>query len=394
MENLFSNVKNLELTSKVAVDEITDKISNVFDYKFDGITHTTIEIPEFPTDFNIGLVVGSSGSGKSTILRTCFGTEEEVQWDNSKCVASNFDSFEEASDKLLASGLSSIPAWVKPYNHLSNGQQFRANIARRLKDGAVIDEFTSVVNREVAISCSNSISKYIRNKDLKNIVFCSCHFDIIPYLAPDWVYDTDTHNFYNGRYLQRPQIEIQVLPCSKQAWSLFKQHHYLTSELNPAADCYMAVWGEEIVGFEALLPFPSGTFRNAYREHRVVVLPDYQGLGIGSRLSETIAQAYLDIGKVVYSKTANKKLGIHRNNSSKWITLDTSEKTIKNDKTYSNYAKYNLLFTKDDEKNEIMKNRICYCHKYCGDKTEEYINDLTSIKKVETPKNVANLWGF
>lgn len=75
---------------------------------------------------------------------------------------------------------------------MSNGQRFRANLARKLKDNAVIDEFTSVVNRECAISCSYSIQKYIRNKKLKNIVFASCHYDIIDWLKPDWIYNLDT----------------------------------------------------------------------------------------------------------------------------------------------------------------------------------------------------------
>jgi len=390
--NLFDNSKKLILENKVECDEITKQISNAFDYEFNGISHTEIIVPEFPTEFNIGLIVGSSGSGKSTLLHECFGKEENINWDCSKSIASNFESFEDASEKLMAAGLSSISAWVKSFNRLSNGQQFRANVARMLKNNAVIDEFTSVVNRQVAISCSNSISKYIRAKDLKNIVFCSCHDDIIPYLNPDWVYDTDQHTFYNGRYLQRPRIEVQIIPCSKQAWSLFAPHHYLSGELNPAADCYMAVWDNEIVGFEALLPFPSGTIKNAYREHRVVILPDYQGLGFGTRLSESLAQSYLDIGKVVYSKTANPKLGIHRDKSSKWITLSTSQKAIKGNKNYSNYVKFNKLFTKDDKKNEIMQNRICYCHKFCGDKSEEYINDLLNPKINNDKVKCVDLW--
>ena len=72
-------------------------------------------------------------------------------------------------------------------------------MSRSLHDNAVIDEFTSVVNRECAISCSTSISKYIRNNDLKNIVFASCHDDIIEYLQPDWIYDTDKQELSGGK---------------------------------------------------------------------------------------------------------------------------------------------------------------------------------------------------
>ncbi len=55
-----------------------------------------------------------------------------------------------------------------------------------------MDEFTSEVNRETAKSLCVSVSKYIRKKNLKNIVLASCHKDIIPWLQPDWVFDCDS----------------------------------------------------------------------------------------------------------------------------------------------------------------------------------------------------------
>ena len=61
-----------------------------------------------------------------------------------------------------------------------------------LEDDLVMDEFTSEVNRETAKSLCVSASKYIRKKDLKNIVLASCHKDIIDWLQPDWVFDCDT----------------------------------------------------------------------------------------------------------------------------------------------------------------------------------------------------------
>ena len=51
-----------------------------------------------------------------------------------------------------------------------------------------MDEFTSVVNRDVAKSMSHALQRYIRQKDLK-IVIASCHFDIIEWLQPDYVFN-------------------------------------------------------------------------------------------------------------------------------------------------------------------------------------------------------------
>ena len=72
------NSSILDLKCNVVNDDITDKISQMFDYKFEGQVVEKIPIPIFPKDFGIGLIVGSSGSGKSTILKHCFGNVEDV----------------------------------------------------------------------------------------------------------------------------------------------------------------------------------------------------------------------------------------------------------------------------------------------------------------------------
>ena len=154
----------MRVTCKIQPDEFTDKLSHAFDYDFNGESYFDVpEIPNKPKDFNIGLLVGNSGSGKSLLLDT-FGKEKKIKWDNNKAVISHFDNPDEAIEKVFAVGLSSIPSLCKPYSVLSNGEKFRADMARKLHDNSVIDEFTSVVNRETAFSVSTSISKYIKRK--------------------------------------------------------------------------------------------------------------------------------------------------------------------------------------------------------------------------------------
>jgi ABC-type ATPase with predicted acetyltransferase domain len=192
------------LTSKVELDEVTAKISQAFDYNFTG--ESSFELPEFvkPEQFNIGLIVGNSGSGKTCILKSLFGPKLgyhcDPVWKRSKSIASHFKSFEEACEKLFAVGLSSIPTLCKPYHVLSNGEQYRANVARRLYDEAVIDEFTSVVNRETAYGICVAMNKHIKKNNLKNIVLASCHFDIVEWLQPDWVFDCNAHTFTANEY--------------------------------------------------------------------------------------------------------------------------------------------------------------------------------------------------
>ena len=369
--SLMENTGNLQLESTIKEDGITDAISKVFDYTFQGTVTETINIPTFPKEFEIGLIYGSSGSGKSTIAHRVFGEEEKIEWDNERAIASHFASFQEASDRFGAVGLNSIPTWLKPYNVLSNGEKFRADMARRLKSGAVIDEFTSVVNRDVAVSCSCSISKYIRSHGLKNIVFCSCHDDIIPYLSPTWIYNTDTHEFSNGRYLQRPSLNLKVYPCDKALWDMFKRHHYLSGELNGASTCYVATLHDKPVAFMALLTLPGRDIKHAWREHRIVVLPDFQGMGIGSKMSDMIAQGYIEKGCRYYSKGANPRMGEHHERSPYWRA--TVNNRIAREDYIAKDGSVGPRTTKYDMREDLIRKhayRVCYSHEYIGDGTK------------------------
>jgi len=143
----------------------------------------------------------------------------------------------------------SVPEWVKPYNVLSNGQKFRADLAISLQSGAVIDEYTSVVDRNVAKAASTSMSKYIRRNNIKGVVLATVHRDILEFLEPDWVIDTDRGEWTSGRYLQRPELVLDIYPAHNSVWSYFAAHHYLSQQLNKASHSYVAIWEQQLVGY-------------------------------------------------------------------------------------------------------------------------------------------------
>lgn len=307
------------LMSTVSIDAITTDLVEPFDYQFDGTSsfHPFAIPTQLPQQFQIGVIVGASGSGKSTMLAS-FGRTVQPEWDNTKTVASHFDSSSEAAERLMAAGMMSVPDWVKPYRVLSTGQRFRADLARQLKDGAVIDEFTSVVDRNVAKSAATAVSKFIRRKGLSSVVFATCHRDIVEWLEPDWIIDTDKGELQDGRSLQRPDVVLEIHPAKHSVWRFFAEHHYLSGQINKATHCYVAVWQEQLVGFYAVMTNPAGTLKNAWRGHRLVVLPDYQGLGIGPRLSEAVADHYVSNGCRFFAKTAHPRLGSYRDSSDRW----------------------------------------------------------------------------
>ena len=194
-----------KLKVEVEQDVFTAKVAQAFDLDFDGVIETEIPDFEFPeyNSYNIGLIVGASGSGKSTILKKVGGDcGFEVPWNPKKAIVSHFVTPEEAIERLHACGLASIPTLCKPYHVLSNGEKYRARFARLLNNYLVMDEFTSEVNRETAKSLCVSVSKYTRKKDIKNIVLASCHKDIIPWLQPDWVFDCDSGEKFENYNVQ------------------------------------------------------------------------------------------------------------------------------------------------------------------------------------------------
>lgn len=139
-------------------------------------------LPCLPSEFQIGLIVGPSGSGKSTLLRTRFQKPPVIEWMEGKAIVSHFQSVDDAIQRLGAVGLNNTRAWLQPYQTLSTGEQFRADLARAVGSDVSLDEFTSTVNREAARAGSCALGRFIRDRGFKNIVIATCHGDVEPWL--------------------------------------------------------------------------------------------------------------------------------------------------------------------------------------------------------------------
>lgn len=152
-----------------------------------------------PEKWNIGLIVGNSGSGKTSIAKHCFKNFDQSKWTD-EAIIENFDkslSMEEITSYLGQVGFNSVPYWLKPFSVLSNGEKSRVELARLFseKNFIVYDEFTSLVDRDVAKAMSHSIQKLVRSKN-KQFIAVTCHHDIQEWLLPDWIYDTDKKVFF------------------------------------------------------------------------------------------------------------------------------------------------------------------------------------------------------
>ena len=193
----------ITLRSEIVNDKYTEYLYKHYDIQTKDYTAT--DVPLIPQDdwdkmnsgeWNILLICGKSGSGKSTLLKE-IGTPPKLEYDYTKAVVSQFPNLdeEEVCDLLCGVGLSSVPTWLRKPQELSNGERARLDLCMSLYRAreagiALIDEFSSVVNRDVAKSMSYALQRYVRQKKLK-VIICSCHFDIIEWLTPDYIFNLE-----------------------------------------------------------------------------------------------------------------------------------------------------------------------------------------------------------
>lgn len=247
-----------------------------------------VDLPIDDDGWRVGLVVGPSGSGKSSLGAQLpgFALFNPRDWPADAPVVEAIapaGSFDEVTGALASVGLGNVPSWLRPFAVLSNGEQFRANLARLICEAprrVVVDEFTSVVDRQIARVGAAAFAKAWR-RTAGQAVLLSCHYDIIEWLEPDWVFDTATGQ-YSGRGLwRRPRLELEIRRTDWRFWPLFEPHHYLKAPRMPCAENYVGLVGGHLVAHLATSPrFEIG---NAVRACRMVVLPEWQGAGVGMR---------------------------------------------------------------------------------------------------------------
>lgn len=284
----------------------------MMDYPDEATTEFGVKLEiDLPESWQVGLIVGPSGSGKSTIARNLFGEFENPTWDEEKPVFDNFSLLpSETAELLFSVGLSSVPTWLRPRQLLSGGEGFRADVARMLERAdaqrpTVIDEFTSVVDRQVAKAISVCTAKHARRSCVK-VVCVACHYDILDWLQPDWVIDMNDRRYYRRSLRRRPVIELDVGEISAhKAWPIFKPHHYMRGPQSFSVRAWGAFLDGRPIAYSSYGILPHPKIKNIMMGSRLVVLPDFQGLGVGKALENWVAELLARAGYRVRNRTAH-----------------------------------------------------------------------------------------
>ena len=326
--------KHITRTVSVAPSARLSQVLGLFDVQPSPMSSQSWDVDfTLPPAWNVGVIVGPSGSGKTTVANDLFGEFQSAPfgWHRDRSIIDSFPlqlTIGQVTGLLSSVGFSSPPAWVRPFGCLSNGQQFRVNLARTLAEAMLdrrpklVDEYSSVVDRTVAQIGSAAVAKTVRRHNLQFIAV-TCHYDVLDWLEPDWMFEPHTNRYTTASTAdreavrRRPPIELEIVRTDRSAWPAFKPHHYLSGNLNPAAACFIGLVNDEPAAFTAVLPFPHPT-HSGWREHRTVCLPDYQGVGIGNAMSEYVASLYAAYGKPYTSTTSHPAMIRHRAKSPLW----------------------------------------------------------------------------
>jgi ABC-type ATPase involved in cell division/GNAT superfamily N-acetyltransferase len=318
----FDSYRSARVRSLFNVSEVT------------GATHEVkVSLPIDEKEWQIGAVIGPSGTGKTTLGRLLFEggrLHQGFEWSRERPIIDEIGSdknFDAVTGALSSVGLGSVPSWLRPFHVLSQGEQFRADLARLIIEEpaeVVVDEFTSVVDRKIAKIGAGAFAKAWRRTPGR-VVILSCHYDIIEWLCPDWVLDTQYWDFTWGHLRRRPEIPLDIYAAnSARAWRIFEPHHYLKLPLPIAATYYIGEVGGEPVAHLAASPRPG---LKQCRFTRLVVMPEWQGAGVGMRFLEYVAELWRK-GNNRYGKpmlgvihTSHPGLIAALNRSPKWVLV-------------------------------------------------------------------------
>ena len=274
------------------------RVKSLFNCESGADFRISAELPAEDNSWKIGVIVGPSGSGKSSIARRFWPgvapTGLADSWPADQpiidAIAPDGD-FNAVTAALAAVGLGSVPSWLRPFHVLSCGEQFRAGLARIITapdNRVIVDEFSSALDRQVATIAAGAFAKSWRRRPAGQCLVVTCHRDVIAWLTPDWVFDTAAGQL-SGRYLQRPRFVLDIYRTNWRYWPIFEPHHYLKVPHMIAAKCYVGCIDNQPVCHLAVSSRNKGAGVEA-RACRLVVLPEWQGAGVGLRFLNQVCE--------------------------------------------------------------------------------------------------------
>lgn len=182
---------------------------------------------------------------------------------------------------------------------------------------------------------------------------------------------------------QRPNIELTVRRVEPSTWySLnFHKHHYLTTNLNKSCKCLLFEWEGKPIAFVGLLNTPRLGIPYGMSISRIVIMPDYQGLGLFRKICNFCGGVVKSLSDEthdykLYIKTAHQKAGFALTRDTEhWKGTQFDGKSRTKESTEFEKGKYNNRLT-----------RKSFCKEYIGKPLHGYEDLLLPIADMRKNK--------
>lgn len=92
----------------------------------------------------------------------------------------------------------------------------------------------------------------------------------------------------------------------------------MNTNLNLSAACYGLFQDDNLIGFYSVIHFPHPIIKDMKRGHRLVILPDYQGIGLGSKFESYVAGLYKAKGWRFVTTTSARNIMTAHDKSKDW----------------------------------------------------------------------------
>jgi hypothetical protein len=151
--------------------------------------------------------------------------------------------------------------------------------------------------------------------------------------------------------------EVRTASEKRSAWNRFGRFHYSPAVFNVAARVFLVRRARVLIGMTACLALPCGTLKNAWRSHKVVLVPRYRKEW--GRAADAQAKLLLAEGKRYFcnASDAPEDLIAYRDNrQSGWTPTSKHGKRL----TDQHGAKYG------NKSRSVNKRGVVVSHEYVG----------------------------
>ena len=101
-------------------------------------------------------------------------------------------------------------------------------------------------------------------------------------------------------------------------WDIFGKYHYLNHTINQSAQQFLLFFDGQLAGFCGVINFPHPKVKNMRRITRLVILPQFQGFGLGRYLATWVGNYYKNQNLRLRIATTHPSLVHHLTNHPEW----------------------------------------------------------------------------